>query len=406
MTKTVYKSKNSYFCFKLLKKLQTPISISGIASVSALGISSVAIWQRYLSGTPLFSQKEVSGTSIWGAFIASEVEDALDQLRLTNPSYKNLDRSVLLAILSSKNAFDATWFQHKSVGINIGSSRGATELFEQYHLQFQQEGKVSPYASPTTTLGNISSWVGQELALKGVQIGHSVTCSTALHAMLNGIAWLQAGMADAFVVGGSEAALTPFTVAQMKALKLYTANEREANCNSMLFEKTRNSMILGEGAAVAVLEPKITERTQALILGYGFASETLVHNSSISENASCFQESMKMALAHAGLKTVDVLVMHAPGTVKGDMAEKNAIDLVFAEQTPLLSSNKWCIGHTFAASGMMSVEMAVLMLKNNTVVENPNYQNNKARPKTIKSVMINAVGFGGNAVSIVVGKPA
>jgi len=381
--------------------LQNPISISSIASISALGISSADIWQHYLEGKPLFSHKEVDGTAICGAFITLEVEDALKQLRLSNPSYKNLDRTVLLAILASKNAFDAKWFQHKSVGINIGSSRGATELFEQHHQQFQEEGKVSPYASPTTTLGNISSWVGQELGVNGVQISHSVTCSTALHALLNGIAWLQAGMADAFVVGGSEAALTPFTIAQMKALKLTAAHKDNATCNSMLFDKTKNSMILGEAAAVAVLEPEISERTQALVLGYGFASEKIEHNSAISENATCFQESMNMALDQAGLQTVDGLIMHAPGTVKGDMAEKNAIDLVFKNQVPLLTSNKWCIGHTFAASGMMSVELAVMMLQHNGFVENPYYKNKASQPKQLETIMVNAVGFGGNAVSVI-----
>ena len=84
----------------------------------------------------------------------------------------------------------------QSLDINIGSSRGATSLFEKYHTDFLQTGKVSPFTSPTTTLGNISSWVSQELGTKGLQIDQSVTCSTAMHALLNGIAWLQADMAQ------------------------------------------------------------------------------------------------------------------------------------------------------------------------------------------------------------------
>jgi len=187
----------------------------------------------------------------------------------------------------------------------------------------------------------------------------------------------------------------------MKALKLSAAHKDNAICNSMVFDKTKNAMVLGEGAAVAVLEPKISERTQALVLGYGFASEKIEHNSAISENATCFQESMKMALTQAGLQTVDGLIMHAPGTVKGDMAEKNAIDLVFKNQVPLLTSNKWCIGHTFAASGMMSVEMAVLMLRHNAFIENPYYQNAASQPEQLETIMVNAVGFGGNAVSVI-----
>ena len=384
--------------------LKTPISISGIASVSALGISSAAIWQRYVDGQALFSKKKIDGSEILGAFVTSEVDEAIKQLQGSNISYKNLDRSVLLAILASKNAFDIQKFQQKNIGINIGSSRGATALFEKYHTQFQKNGKVSPYASPTTTLGNISSWVGQELGVDGVQIGHSVTCSTAMHALLNGIAWLYAEMADVFIVGGSEAALTPFTVAQMEALKLYSKGTDHNVCESMRFNKKKNTMILGEGAAVAVLERHPSDRSLALVLGYGFASEKLEHNSSISENATCFQDSMKMALDKAELETVDVIIMHAPGTAKGDVAEKNAIDAVFDNEYPLLTSNKWIIGHTFGASGMMSLELGIFMLQHNKLIANPFFNNDKEVSKEIKTVMINAVGFGGNAVSIILGK--
>jgi len=384
--------------------LQTPISISGFASVSALGISSTTIWQHYVDGQALFNKKKIDGHDILGAFVSSEVDEGLQQLRDSNASYKNLDRSVLLAILAAKRAFDGRLMPQENIGINIGSSRGATELFEKYHAQFQKNGKVSPYASPTTTLGNISSWVGQELGVNGVQIGHSVTCSTAMHAILNGIAWLQAEMADVFVVGGSEAALTPFTISQMQALKLCPQGADLTVCESMNFEKNKNAMILGEGAAVAVLERNRSDRSLALILGYGFASEKLEHNSSISENASCFQASMKMALQKAELATVDVIIMHAPGTVKGDLAEKNAIDAVFKDDAPLLTSNKWLIGHTFGASGMMSLELGVLMLQRNQFIENPFFNNAKDASAEIKTVMINAVGFGGNAVSIIIGK--
>jgi 3-oxoacyl-(acyl-carrier-protein) synthase len=154
-----------------------------------------------------------------------------------------------------------------------------------------------------------------------------------------------------------------------------------------------------------VLEKGVSEKTLAIISGFGFASEKIAHNSSISENALCFQKSMKMALKKAGLKEVDALVMHAPGTVKGDNAELNAIKEVFEDELPLLTSNKWLVGHTFGASGMLSVEMGVMMLKHNQFIENPFFSNQRALPKELKNIMINAVGFGGNAVSIIVSKP-
>ncbi|MAM29715.1 MAG: beta-ketoacyl synthase [Flavobacteriaceae bacterium] len=381
--------------------MQPPISISAIASVSAFGASTEKVWQRYRDGVPLFSEFE--GTLI--SKVASEIETQIQQIKDSNDRYKNVDRTVLLAILAAKKGWEKLGIHSGNIGVNIGSSRGATGLFEKYHQDFQQHGKVSPFASPTTTLGNISSWVAQELGTTGVAIDHSVTCSTAMHAILNGIAWLQAEMADGFLVGGSEAALTPFTIAQMKALKLYSTSRHRMACESMRFQKKENTMVLGEGAAVAYLERGVSQRTKAVIAGYGFASEILTHNSSISENADCFQHSMQRAMKNADLKTVDAIVLHAPGTVKGDFAEKNAIDLVFGRQLPLLTSNKWLLGHTFATSGMLSVEMAVLMLQHNKFIENPFFPNARHLPQELKTVMVNAVGFGGNAVSIILRKP-
>ncbi|MGB0949582.1 MAG: beta-ketoacyl synthase N-terminal-like domain-containing protein, partial [Marinirhabdus sp.] len=370
----------------------------------ALGATPGAVWRSYLSKRPYFKKIAFGGQGHWVSKLATET--GIDALLRSNRAYKNLDRTVLLALLASKKAMGATHGLHaKNVGVNIGSSRGTTSLLERYHIDFQHKGKVSPYASPTTTMGNISSWVAQELGLQGVQVDHSVTCSTAMHAILNGIAWLRANMADAFLVGGSEAALTPFTFAQMKALKLYTTSQNEMACESMRFQKKQNTMVLGEGAAVAVLQKGVSKNTKAVIAGYGFASERLEHNSSISKNAECFQKSMKRALENAKLKTVDVVVMHAPGTVKGDSAEKNAIDRVFGERPSLLTSNKWLVGHTFAASGMFSVEMAVMMLQHNKFIENPFFANARHLPRQLGTIMVNAVGFGGNAVSIILSKP-
>jgi 3-oxoacyl-(acyl-carrier-protein) synthase len=112
-----------------------------------------------------------------------------------------------------------------------------------------------------------------------------------------------------------------------------------------------------------------------------------------------------MALQKANVENVDAVVMHAPGTVKGDLSELNAINTVFGTELPLLTSNKWLVGHTFGASGMLNIEMAILMLKHNKFIENPFFKNEGLLPSDLKTVLVNAVGFGGNAVSIIISKP-
>jgi 3-oxoacyl-(acyl-carrier-protein) synthase len=206
-------------------------------------------------------------------------------------------------------------------------------------------------------------------------------------------------MVDKFLVGGSEAPLTDFTIAQMRALKIYSKNEEEWPNRAFDLEKSQNTMVLGEGAAVCCMEIGKKENALCYIEGIGYATEVLEHNISISTEANCFKKSMKMALQNTDISAVDVIVMHAPGTIKGDLSEFKAIEKTFGESLPLLTTNKWKIGHTFGASGMLSIELAILMMQNNKFVGVP-FAKAQVQTKPIKKVLVNAVGFGGNAVSV------
>jgi 3-oxoacyl-(acyl-carrier-protein) synthase len=380
------------------------IAITSLASISPLGNNPESIWQNYLSPKTLISTKEFNGKNQFIAPIPSDIRKELETVRVSENKYKALDETVLLAILVSRQAIvNAGWKEGDEFGINIGSSRGATQLFEKHHQEFLETGRTSTLTSPTTTLGNISSWVAHDLKNNGPEISHSITCSTALHAVLNAVAWLQSGMATKFLVGGSEAPLTAFTLAQMQALKIYAKEESEFPCKAFDLNKTKNSMVLGEAAVVACLELGPRKNALAYIEGIGYATDDLEHNISISDEANCFQKSMKMALQSTSLEDVDAIVMHAPGTLKGDTSEYKAILKVFGENHPMLTTNKWKVGHTFGASGMLNIELALLMMQHNQFIEVPFAVMQTSR-KNIRKVLINAVGFGGNAVSILLSK--
>ncbi|MBG6060778.1 3-oxoacyl-(acyl-carrier-protein) synthase [Flavobacterium sp. CG_9.1] len=379
---------------------QQTISITAIASISPLGTDSKTIWENYLHENHCFTEHVLDHKKTFVATLDANSEQVVSALRESDHKYKSLDKSVLYAIAASRKAIEnAGWTQNDVFGINIGSSRGATVLFEKHHQDYLKTGKAQTLASPTTTLGNISSWVAHDLQSSGPEISHSITCSTALHSVLNGMAWLRAGMADKFLVGGSEAPLTDFTIAQMRALKIYSNKEEDYPNRALDLEKKQNTMILGEGAGVCCLEIGATENALAHIVGIGYATEILEHNISISAEATCFQKSMKMALENTELSEVDVIVMHAPGTIKGDLTEYNAIEKVFGKNLPLLTTNKWKIGHTFGASGILSMEFAILMMQHNRFIGVP-FAKAQTQTKPIRKVLINAVGFGGNAVSI------
>ncbi len=381
-----------------------PIAITACASLSALGSNENDIWQHYLNPEHHVSVSEFKQLVCQ---IPQQDKQQIQQLAFNNKKYKSLDQSVLYALYAARKAYQqAKWQSKQAFGINIGSSRGATGLFEKYHSDFIAEKKLSALSSPTTTLGNISSWIAHDLQTQkstiGPVISHSITCSSALHAIINACAWLQSGMCRQFMVGGSEAPLTPFTVAQMQALGVYANNEHKQKypCKALDLDKQHNGMILGEGAAIACLDLEAAD-TDALayIEGIGYATEILQHNTSISSNAQCLQQSMLMAVDQHDLNDIDVIITHTPGTIKGDQAEITAIKHIFGQNTPAITTNKWKLGHTLATSGMLSIELALLMYKHQKFIPVP-FITHQKQPQRLKYILVNAVGFGGNAASI------
>ncbi|CAM4325731.1 beta-ketoacyl synthase N-terminal-like domain-containing protein [Flavobacterium terrigena] len=385
--------------------LKQPVFINSIASISALGTSMAEIWTNYLHENSLFQKVDANQKHYWVSKFSEESEQFLQDIMTSDSKYKHLDKSVVMAILVARKCFENSHFSDKNIGINFGSSRGATTLFEKHHSDFISDGFVSTFTSPSTTLGNISSWVSHDLQTDGPEISHSITCSTGLHALLNGIAWLQSGMSNQFLVGASEAPLTPFTLSQLSALKVYAKSPNENEPEEMYpnrcldFEKTLNSMVLGEAASCLSLSLS-SENAIAKITGIGYATEVLSSSTSISSDAKCFQKSMKMAIGSNSLEDIDAIVMHAPGTIQGDSTEFEAIKVIFGNNLPMLTSNKWKVGHTFATSGLLSIEFAILMLQKQHFVASPFYKNTNS--KNLKKILVNAVGFGGNAVSILV----
>lgn len=379
--------------------LKQPVYIHSVTSISALGTTSEEIWNNYLHENSLFKKLNANSKNYWVAEFSKKENQLLDEIILSDTKYKHLDKSVVMAILVARTCFKNSGFTDKNIGINFGSSRGATILFEKHHADFINDGMVSTFTSPSTTLGNISSWVSHDLQSEGPEISHSITCSTGLHSLLNGIAWLQSGMSETFLVGASEAPLTPFTLSQLSALKVYSTEENVLANRSLDFQKTSNTMVLGEAAACLSLSLS-SKNAIAKIIGIGYATEVLSSSTSISADAKCFQKSMQMAIGSNDLKDIDAIVMHAPGTIQGDATEFEAIKTVFGNHLPLLTSNKWKVGHTFATSGLLSIELAILMLQKQHFVATPFYKNSNSNIPN--KILVNAVGFGGNAVSVLV----
>lgn len=382
------------------------VVIEGIGSISAAGSSSQAVVDSYTSGTTKISFRNFANSQTPVGMIPTETETLIDDIHFP---ICGLDRSVHLGIFAARKAMLEAHWDHgdDSIGVVIGTSRGPTELLETYHSEFSHSanGTVSPFASPLTTHGNVSSWIASDLQLSGLAISHSVTCSSALHSLVTGVSWLYAGFSDKVLCGGAEAPLTEFTLAQMKALRLYskTGNSRFP-CRPLNFDE--NSLVLGEGAAVVALSlaPMDTLPPGSLVIrGIGMAHEVVKSPTWISQDGKAFELAMRRAMMNCNeLPPVDLVVAHAPGTKRGDSAEICAISRVFGSHPPPVVSPKWCTGHSFGASGALNIEYAALCLSGLIAPSMP-YKTPfdyalKAQPSVL---MINAAGFGGNAVSVI-----
>jgi len=388
------------------------IVIKGHGAISPLGCNPEIITQAYAGGQPGISLRTINEQLTPVGALPTSAESALQALAHENKAYTALDKSVLMAMYASRQAIkDAKWENETEIGINIGSSRGATGLFEQHLTTFIQTGFVSPAVSPVTTLGNISSWVANDLETSGPTISHSVTCSTALQALANGFAWLQSGMARRFLVGGAEAPLTSFTVAQMKAIGIYAPTQATPFYCRPHNQERRNTFVLGEGAAVFALEKvkrEIGEKSpekEVILEAVGFGFEKIKSKTGISAAGLNFQLAINQALTQAhSSEPVDLVVMHAPGTVAGDAAELTALKEIFGESNlPIITSNKFLIGHTLGASAALSLEYALHILKEQQFLSLP-YPNliSPKFPQPIKRILLTAAGFGGNAAAILI----
>jgi 3-oxoacyl-(acyl-carrier-protein) synthase len=373
------------------------------------------------------------------------------------------DRATLLALAASSKACGslALTSAETRIGISIGSSRGPTTSIEESYGAFvrqlaecgevytrgsRQSGRdregidcdacqietpsqphptVPAYTSPRTTAGTLSSSVGQALlqlrSQNGVteptaasseilSLGTSMTCSSAFHSILIGVGMLRSRLVDKWVFGGSEAPLTPYTLAQMDALGIYTHYSLDAPCRPGVLscwkhdtdQRIKSSFTLGEGSGVGVLSLEGTPPENATfeIVGIGWGMERTPSPSGISGDGEAFYAAMESALSGIEKSSILGVVAHAPGTLKGDRAEIAAIDRTFGQHKPVRLSSKHMTGHTFGASGMLSLEIVRAIASGKSLPGLPPC--GRGVEPTKWRFLINSGGFGGNSISIVV----
>lgn len=346
----------------------------------------------------------------WVSPLAQDQEVRLAALREERSLFQALDRTTLMGIMAARQALSQSGWQndHIPVGVIVGSSRGATETFESMHKSYLEhpEHRAETLASPTTTLGNLASTIAQDLLLGGPELSFSITCSTALHSLVSALSWIQSGMCPRMLVGGSEAALTEFTLAQMKALRIYcSSDDAQYPCKPLAsHQEKKMSFALGEAAVVVSLEGKKTvgsAPTLAEIAGVGWSVEPTTTLTSASVPGDAFYSAMARACEGLAFEErVDAIIAHAPGTIVGDASELAAVSRLFPSDRPILYSPKWQFGHSFGASGALNLAAAIHLLLGGTLYRPPFQIDADREHSNVQTVLVNSAGFGGNACSV------
>jgi 3-oxoacyl-(acyl-carrier-protein) synthase len=367
-------------------------AVAGVGSISAAGRDTFEQWNNLLNWKKNWNLDPVTGLAVY------PVTNYPDQPDIKSfCDARGADRSSLLALYAANEAVRQAQWTDEEFAILVGCSRGPTHAWEENYAAFAATGQTTLRSSPSTTLGSIGFALADYFGSSSLASSLSVTCSSGMHALLHGVALLQSGMVDRVLVGGTEASLTPFTLRQMEALRVYakpTDNDQFA-CRPL--DRPATGMAIGEGAAFLAIERAKVDST-SIGLSVGFAREQAGTATGITSEGLALQRSMQMALA--GNASSDLIVAHAPGTRRGDEAEQRAVDRLFNEASnrPLLTTGKWATGHTFGASGPLGMVMAVEMLRQQQAVWPP-YLDRPALPPPHR-LLVNATGFGGNAVSV------
>ena len=365
------------------------IYINGRGSISAAGNTAAESYEAFRSRQPTWSVHPATGLPVY----------SIPQLPLHTgiaafARKRGADRATVLSLHAAEQAVKQANWEGENFAILVGCSRGPTGNWEAQYDYFRQRGAAMTKASPRTTLGGIGFALADYFNTASVATGMSVTCSSGFHALLHGVALLRSGMVDKVLVGGAEAPITTFTLRQMQAMRIYAAIPEAPHqhaCRPLMHGTYPSSgMALGEGAAFVCLSKQPADYTVA---GLGFARERTKSATGISPEGAGLYAAMKAALTEADVAYADAIV-HDPGTERGGKAEQHALGRLFGH--PEINeadamSNKHLTGHTFGASGPLGLDFALSLLEANYRPEHP-------------VLLVNATGFGGNAVSVVVRK--
>jgi 3-oxoacyl-[acyl-carrier-protein] synthase II len=405
------------------------VVVTGMGAVTPVGNDARSTWKSAVEGRSGIDFIRSFDTSGFPVRIAAEVKDFDPATAASPKEVRKLDRNVLLALAAAReavgNAGLDSVYETERVGILFGTAIGGFLGIMEQHEVLQQRGpaRVLPTFLPSVLPDAASGQIAISLGYRGPNYAPVSACATGSTAVGEGAEIIKRGDADAILAGGGEACMHPLILAGFCAMRGLAVEDEDPPRASRPFDATRAGFVMGEGAAVLVLEELEGARARgatiyAEILGYG-ASNDAHHMAQPEPEATGVANMMRIALERTGVapERVGYINAHGTSTPLGDAAETKAIKDVFGKHAYQLavSSTKSVMGHCFGAAGAIETMMCVLAIKEGVLPPTINYEHpdpecdldyvpNQAREAHIDVALSNAMGLGGHNACVLVGR--
>ena len=404
--------------------MTTRTVVTGIGIVSPVGLTRDSTWQNLLRGVSgidrisSFDPEELETT------IAGEVKGFEPTEYMTRKDARRMDRFSQLAVAASREAIDQADMDSadERVSVMVASGIGGIITLSEQIGVMSRRGprRVSPFLVPMMLPDMASGHVSMSIGATGPNYSTVSACASGGDAIGQAQLLLNAGAADIVVAGGAEAAICPIGLAGFNSVKALSRRNDEPQKASRPFDALRDGFVLGEGAAVLVLETIESAHERgaqpiAEMAGYGSTSDAH-HITQPHPEGEGAARAMDLALADAGLQPEDLDYVNAHGTSTplNDRSETLAMKKVFGDEAYRIptSSTKSMTGHLLGASGALEAAIAVLAIVNAAApptinLEEPDpdcdldYVPHIARRGRIRTAMSNSFGFGGHNASLI-----
>lgn len=403
------------------------IVITGIGAVTPIGIGKAAYWDGLLAGKSGVATISGFDCSDIATQIAAQVKDFDAEVYIDRKEAKRMDRFVHFAMAAAKMSLEDSGLEisdsnRERIGTFIGSGIGGISTLEEQHRRLMEGGmgRVSPFFVPMMIANMGTGQVARHLGLQGPSETVVTACATSTNAIGDAYEVLLRGDADAILAGGSEAAVTPISMAGFSNMRAMSRRNDDPEHASRPFDIGRDGFILGEGSGIIVLEELTHAKARgahiyAEVIGYGMSNDAydMVHPAPEGAGAA---RSMEAAIKNAGIEktAVGYINAHGTSTPAGDQLEVMAVKRVFGPHAYDLcvSSTKSMTGHLLGAAGAIEAIATALALESgifpptmNLVDPDPecdlDFIPNRAVEKNVKIALSNSFGFGGHNATLI-----